>query len=95
MVAADLGLGTIVDGFARIKRWLVDQAATNFIDGFAGFVGNYGKSRSDRSEVKQPSMQELVDPVVGAADPVEVVCCRCWADLMLLFECLLVVCVEL
>ena len=48
-----------------------DQAATGFIDGFTDFVGGYQKSKCDRSEVKQSSMQHQANPVVNAADLVE------------------------
>lgn len=60
-----------MDRFVRVKQQPMDQMATGFIDGFMGFVGGYRKSRSDRSEVKQSSMQQQADPVVSAADLVE------------------------
>ena len=62
---------TTMDRFGRVKRQPMDQTATSFIDGFTGFVGGYRKSRSDRSEVKQSSMQQQADHVVSATNLVE------------------------
>ncbi|KAK9174700.1 hypothetical protein WN943_000048 [Citrus x changshan-huyou] len=85
LVNLGLGLvGTTVDRFARIKWWPMDQATYCFIDGFTGFVGGYRKSRSDRSEVEQPLMQQQADPIVGAA--VEVVCYRWPAAVVLIWD---------
>lgn len=60
-----------MDRFVRVKQQPMDQMATGFIDGFMGFVGGYRKSRSDRSEVKQSSMQQQAYPVISAADLLE------------------------
>ena len=73
MMAIGLHLGgTTVDGFAHIKRKPMDQAAASLVDGFAGFVGDCGKSRSSRSEVEQPLMQQSANLVVGATNLVKV-----------------------
>ncbi|KAK9174684.1 hypothetical protein WN943_000032 [Citrus x changshan-huyou] len=87
LVNLDLGLvGTSMDRFVQIKWRSMDQAADCFIDGFTGFVGGYRKSRSNRSEIEQPLVQQQTDPIISAA--VEVVCYR-WPTAVLTYCCCL------